>query len=502
MKKKLAIASLLLVVASLFLKASGLLRDMILANYFGDSPEAAAYLVAFIIPNMFILFFTTGMKNAFVPSYIQSSERGESHHHFSQVLRGTITIGFVISVIGIVATPFFMPLIFPDFTSGTLEIAKTSSIIFFIAVLFVSANAVYEAYLDAENRFALSVVSQILVMGSSIIAALLFAEKIGVYSFAYGYTFGTILSFIVKKLFFVPKKSHTLIGPIDWKENKAFFMIFIPVAITVMVGQVNLFIDNIFAGSLSPEAVTYINYAKNITHFPQAIIGVTIGTIIFPILAKAVAQNKVDDFRSAIEKGLILTLSILLPAIVGMMWLMTEIITLAYQRGQFTQNATEATVLVAYLYVGSVLFFSLQNTINKAFYSRNKGHVILRISLFSILLNIGLNFLFITWLDSHIGIPLASSVMAFVYFVLNLIVFQRIEAPFNWKVLTIEALKVIGAVMGMIGILWIVEPFTTNLPILVYLVVTATVGAIVYGMLLLLFKGQSVSLFLSRVNKG
>src|SRR5690606_11070082 len=132
-------------------------------------------------------------------------------------------------------------------------------------------------------------------------------------------------------------------------------------------------------------------------------------------------------------------------------------------------------VLVAYLYVGSVLFFSLQNTINKAFYSRNKGHVILRISLFSILLNIGLNFLFITWLDSHIGIPLASSVMAFVYFVLNLIVFQRIEARFNWKVLTIEALKVIGAVMGMIGILWIVEPFTTNLPIIVYLVVTATV---------------------------
>jgi putative peptidoglycan lipid II flippase len=501
LKKRLAIASILLVLATLGLKVSGLIRDILLANYFGDSAEAAAYLIAFIVPNMFILLFTTGMKNAFVPSYIQSLERGQGHYHFSQVLRGTAIIGLIVTIIGVLLTPLYLPLIFPDFTEGTLEISRTTSFVFFIAIFFVSINAVYEAYLDSENKFSLSVISQIIVIGSTIISALLFAKTIGVYSFAFGYLVGTIISLIAKKIFFIPKDTHKIFGAIDSKEYKSFFVIFIPVAITVMVGQVNLFIDNIFAGNLSTKAVTYINYAKNITHFPQAILGVTIGTIIFPILSKAVAQKRDDEFRSAIERGLVLSLSIVLPAIVGMMWLMPEIIKVAFERGKFTASATESTVLVAYLYAGSVLFFSLISVINKGFYSRNKGNLILRISLLSILLNILLNFIFIYWLDSYLGIPLASSVMAFVFFTLNIIVFQRIEERFNWKALTFETGKVILSAIGMITVLMILKPYISPLPVLLYLLITAVLGSITYGIILILFKGQAVGLLFSKFRR-
>ncbi|OZM56648.1 murein biosynthesis protein MurJ [Lottiidibacillus patelloidae] len=501
MKRRLAIASILLVIATLGLKVSGLIRDIILAKYFGDSAEAAAYLIAFIVPNMFILLFTTGMKNAFVPSYIQSLERGQGHYHFSQVIRGTAIIGLFVSIGGLLLTPMYLPIIFPDFTEATLAISRTTSFIFFIAIFFVSLNAVYEAYLDAENKFSLSVISQIIVIGSTIVSALLFAKTIGVYSFAYGYLVGTILSLFVKKLVFIPKGTHKIFGKMDVKEYKNFFLIFIPVAITVMVGQVNLFIDNIFAGNLSTKAVTYINYAKNITHFPQAILGVTIGTIIFPILSKAVAQKKDKEFRNAIERGLVLSLSIVLPAIVGMMWLMPEIIKVAFERGKFTASATESTVLVAYLYAGSVLFFSLINVINKGFYSRNKGNLILRISLFSILLNILLNFIFISWLDSYLGIPLASSVMAFVFFTLNIIVFQRIEVRFNWKTLSFETSKVVLSVIGMIFVLMIIKPYFSQWHVILYLLITAVLGSITYGALLVLFKGQAVGLLFSKFRR-
>lgn len=303
MGRKLAITGILFVIASLFLKVSGLLRDMVIAYQFGDSYQSAAYFAAFTLPNMFILFFTTGMKNAFVPSFIHANADGKGHHHFSQVIRGTMVLGFAVSVIGVLVSPLLLPMLFPELSAKAIELSVGLSIVFFIAVFLVSFNSVYEAYLDAESKFSLSVISQIIVIGSTILGAVLFADEIGAYSLAFGYLAGALISYIVKRFWFVPKGSHKVIGKLDWEEIKPFSIIFVPVAITVMVGQVNLTIDNIFAGTFSDSAITYLNYAKNIVHFPQAIIGVTIGTIIFPILSKAIANENEKVSSKASNTG-------------------------------------------------------------------------------------------------------------------------------------------------------------------------------------------------------
>lgn len=508
MGRKLALTGILFVIASLFLKVSGLLRDMVIAFQFGDSYQSAAYFAAFALANTFILFFTTGMKNAFVPSFIHAQADGKGHHHFSQIIRGTMVLGLIVSVIGVLVSPLLVPLLFqfpnlqPGIRAEAIELSIALAVIFFIAVFLVSLNSVYEAYLDAESKFSLSVISQIIVISSTILSTLLFAGQIGAYAMAYGYLAGALLSYIVKRLWFVPRGSHKVLGKLDWKEIKPFSIIFIPVAITVMVGQVNLTIDNIFASSFSDSAVNYVNYAKNIVHFPQAIIGVTIGTIIFPILSKAIANANEKSFKQGIEYGLMLTLLVLLPAVAGMMWLMEDLITLVYERGAFTADATAATSAVGYLYMGSVLFFSLQNILNKAFYSKKKGHVILRISLFSIALNIGLNFLFIALLDSYLAIPLASSVMAIVYFALNWYVFNRTEGKLDTQFIIKDALKISAATAAMLLTLWAASGILEALNIYVRFVLTAALGAIVYAAAALALKTEIARFLISKLRKS
>lgn len=474
---------------------------MIIAFYFGTTDPAMAYFAAFTLPNMFILFFATGMKNAFVPSFIHASEDGKGYHHFSQVTRATIFLGLAVSATGIALSPLLLPIMFSELSTEAVSLSTNLSMIFFGAVFLVSLNSVYEAYLDAENKFSLSVISQIIVIGSTILSAVLFSEQIGAYSLALGYLTGAFLSYVVKRIWFIPKDSHKIIGKLDWNEIKPFSIIFVPVALTVMVGQVNLTIDNIFAGRFSEQAITYINYAKNIVHFPQAIIGVTIGTIIFPLLSKAVANNNQSGFKKSIEHGLMLTLLVLLPAVAGMMWLMQDLITIVYERGAFTSEATDATVLVGYLYLGSVLFFSLQNILNKAFYSRKKGHVILKISLFSVLLNIALNFLFIELFNSYNGIPLASSVMALVYFLLNVWVFNRTEGKMNFAYLFRDSMKIVAATGMMLVILWASSRFTADLNLYVRFGLTAVIGAIIYIASVLALKTTIAGFLLSKLKK-
>ncbi|WP_337017443.1 murein biosynthesis integral membrane protein MurJ [Oceanobacillus massiliensis] len=498
MKSKLGIASILFIAASLLLKVSGLLRDMVIAYYFGDSYVADAYLAAFILPNMLILFMTTGMKNAFVPSYMDSLEQQRGRMHFGQILKGTTVISLILSVIGAALSPFIIPLLFPEFQMDAKTIAVNTAIIFFCSIVFVGINSVIEAYFDAENRFALSIVSQIVVLLSSIIGALLFAEHIGAYSLAFGYLIGTVISLIFKLLIVLPKKSIQLRGRFDWIEIRHFYNVFIPVGLTVAVGQINLMVGTMFASGFGEGAVTYINYAKNLVHMPQGIFGVTIATIIFPMLAKAITTDNTQMFKRGIGMGLNTMYFILLPSVVGMMILMPNIIGLLYERGAFTSNATMATSQVAYLYFGSVLFFSLNNVINKGFYSLKKGHMILFVSGVSVITNIIFTYIFTAWIG-YKGIPLAASVNALFYVGISFVIFLKLINGIDLKKIVLEFSKITLATIVMGGIVWWISFFIEGLPEILHILLVAVIGAIIYIIVAYIVKIESFTFLIQKL---
>ncbi|MFC0525293.1 murein biosynthesis integral membrane protein MurJ [Pontibacillus salicampi] len=500
LKSKLGLASILFLLATLLLKISGLVRDMVIAFYFGGSLESDAFWAAFIIPNMIILFFTTGMKNALVPSYIQAIENKRHEYHLNHVFTGTILISLLISVLGIVLAPYYIPLLYGGLGEEGHDIAIVISMIFFSSIFFIGMNAVLEAFFDAENRFALSMVSQIIVIVSLILGAVFFAETLGVYALGYGYLAGTILSLLFKLVIVSKRNVPKLTWKLDWPEVKDFYIVFFPVALTVAVGQINLAVDNVFAAQFKDGVVTSLNYAKNLVHFPQAIFGVTIGTIIFPLISKANSQNDHQLFKKGIEQGLTTMLFILLPSIAGLMLLMPNIIELLYQRGQFDANATRTTVEIAYYYVGSVLFFSLHNVINKGFYTLKKGHLIMIVGGFAILLNAGLNVLFTNWLGYR-GIPLASSVMAVFYVGTCFLIFLRLVDGLKLRMIGKEYAKIILAVAVMagavVGVLTLVEDWNNIMQI----ITVAISGAVVYTGSVFALKVDTIKIFTNRFLK-
>ena len=372
--------------------------------------------------------------------------------------------------------------------------------IYFAAIFFIGMNAVLEAQFDAENKFSLSMVSQMIVIFGLILGAVLFSKEFGVYSLAYGYLVGAILSLLFKLSLLWKRQIPKIKWKLDWPEVKEFYIIFIPVALTVAVGQINLAVDNVFASYFKEGAVTYVNYAKNLVHFPQAIFGVTIGTIIFPILSKANANNDQALFKKGIEQGLTTMFFILLPAVVGMMMLLPNIVELLYQRGQFGPEATKATSQVGFLYVGSVIFFSLHNVVNKGFYTLKKGHLIMIVGGLSILLNAGLNYLFSSWIGYR-GIPLASSVMALFYVGTCFLIFLKLVDGLKLKMIGMEYLKIFlsSAVMAVVilGTLHMLADWSN----LIQIIMVAVIGSVIYLGCVILFKVETLKIFTNRFLK-
>jgi putative peptidoglycan lipid II flippase len=245
--------------------------------------------------------------------------------------------------------------------------------------------------------------------------------------------------------------------------------------------------------------IAYLNYANRLVHFPQAIIGVTIGTLVFPLLSKAVTTNDESLFKKGIEQGLTTMFYFLMPAVVGMLLLMKEIIQVIYERGAFTPEATTATAQVAILYLGSVLFYSLHGVITKGFYSKKKGHIILTIGGLSILVNILFNYLFTKWIGYQ-GLALSSSVVGAIYVSICFIILLKLANGLNLFYISKEFIKVIISTAIMFAVIVFSMPvLQTLIPNALLLIVSVgLIGALIYLLSTLALKASAIRLILKR----
>ena len=94
--KNLKLTSALLLVSTLFLKFSSMIRDLVISGLYGDSYQADAYFAAMTIPNAIILFMLTGMKDAFLPSYYKYESLGKGFSHLTNIVKGTFWISLFV----------------------------------------------------------------------------------------------------------------------------------------------------------------------------------------------------------------------------------------------------------------------------------------------------------------------------------------------------------------------------------------------------------------------
>jgi putative peptidoglycan lipid II flippase len=501
---KLKIASILFLLSTFFLKFSSMLRDLVIAALFGDSYEAGAYIAAMTIPNALILFMLTGMKDAFLPSYYKYNRLGKGFSHLTNIVKGTFWISFIIAIIGALLSPWLVRVLYPEF--GQYEhgfaVAGWTAAVYFLSIALVGVNAVYEGYFDAQKKFSFSTFSQTIVVLTTIGSAIIFHDQLGIYAVPIGYLVGTIFSFVIKLIYLSPRKMLAWKQKLDVQEVKAFYAIFMPVGLTIAVGQINLMVNTLFAAHFGAGVVANLNYAFRFVNIPQAIFGVTIATIVFPILAQA--QSNRDDrlFRLGIERGLSYMFLFLAPTIAGMMLLMEPLIQVVYERGAFDANATAQTSYFALFYVGSVLFYSIQAVIAKGFYTLEKGHLMMRIGFISIVINIISNYFLSQWMGPS-GLALSASVVGLIYSSMTFLTLYKISGGFDLKRIAIEYGKVIGAVTVMTILLWqfIQYGWLTEWHSAVYIMVMAIIGGSLYFLTLFVLRSQSLKELLSKGGK-
>jgi putative peptidoglycan lipid II flippase len=408
----------------------GLVRDMVLARWFGADAAMDAFFVAFKIPNFMRRLFAEGaFSQAFVP--IISEYREQRPHEAVQALVSRVagTLGgilLMLSIVGVLASPVLVVIFAPGFyfrDPVQFDLAAQMLRMTFPYLLFVSLVAFAAGILNTYGRFAaasfVSVWLNVVLIG----AAILVSPRLEQPEFALA---GAVfIAGVVQVLFLLPSlKRIGLLPRPSWGLRdpgvRRIIKLMLPGILGSSVAQINLLLDTLIASFLVAGSVSWLYYSDRLVEFPLGVFAVALSTVILPSLSRSHANDSAAEFSRTVDWGLRLVLLVGIPSAVGLLLLARPMIVTLFQYGDFGAADVKMAGLSLMAYAAGLPGFMLVKVLAPAFYSRKDPRTPVRIAVVALLTNMTLNLVFVVpmvLLDipgPHAGLAFATSVAAWV----------------------------------------------------------------------------------------
>jgi putative peptidoglycan lipid II flippase len=438
----------------------GLAREQVFAACFGAGRNLDAFITAFRIPNLLRDLLGEGaLSAAFVTTFSQQHvKEGEaSAWRLASLVLNVLTIlTSLICLAGIWFAPALTRAIAPGFAEvpGKLELTVHLTRIMFPFLLLIALAAVVMGILNSRNRFGVPALASAFFNLGSIVGGLGAAhwlapgyvdaildgrlgsidpalEERAIVGMAIGTLAGGLLQLGIQ-LPSLLRVGFRYQPVLDVKDPglRQVLRLMGPATIGAAAVQVNVFVNNNFASYLGDGAVSWLNVAFRFMQLPIGLFGVAIGTVTLPVVSRHVARGDHEAMRASLRSALELVALLCLPAAVGLAWLGLPAIGVVYEHGLFTPADSVASADALGGYAVGLAGYAGIKVLAPAFYALDDARTPARVSLLSILSNLGLAWLLVWGLDlGHVGLALSTSLVALVNFFLLLVLLRRRIGP-------------------------------------------------------------------------
>ena len=443
-------------IAVMFSRLLGLVREMVIASFFGAGFVTDAFNVAFKIPNLLRDLFAEGaLSVAFVKTftdYLEDPAKGEeaAWRLASLVMNALAVVLSVITLLGIIFAPQLVGFIAKGFSPEKAQLAVLLTRIMFPFLLLVALAAVAMGVLNTKGKFGIPASASTMFNIGSIVGGLGFAYWLSgggwiapsapdavpdlsaqwaITGMAIGTLIGGGLQFLIQvpSLLRVGFRFRPLLSFRD-AGVRAVMRLIGPAVIGTAAVQINVVVNNYFASGIE-GGVSWLNFAFRLMQLPIGIFGVAIATATLPAISRFAARKDIPEFRSTLASSLGLVFFLTLPAACGLIVLGRPIIALIYQRGAFTSGATDAVAAALAAYSIGLAGYAAIKVLSPAFYALDDARTPMIISVASILVNIAASYFlreqFARLGYAHAGLALSTSVVALVNFIALLLLMRR-----------------------------------------------------------------------------
>ncbi|MCS3433583.1 murein biosynthesis integral membrane protein MurJ [Klebsiella sp. BIGb0407] len=398
----------------------GFVRDAIVARVFGAGMATDAFFVAFKLPNLLRRIFAEGaFSQAFVPilAEYKSREDLEDTRLFVAYVAGLLTLVLaLITIVGMIAAPWVIMATAPGFTDDADKFALTSSLlrITFPYILLISSASLVGAILNTWNRFSVPAFAPTLLNVSMILFAVFAAPHFDppILALAWAVTVGGVLQ-LAYQLPYLKKIGMLVLPRINFRDTGSLRVVKLmgPAILGVSVSQISLIINTIFASFLASGSVSWMYYADRLMEFPAGVLGVALGTILLPSLAKSYSSGDHEGYNRLMDWGLRLCFLLALPSSVALGILAQPLVVSLFQYGNFTAFDALMTQRALVAYSVGLLGLIAVKVLAPGFYSRQNIKTPVKIAIVTIIITQLMNLAFIGPLK-HAGLSLSIGLAA------------------------------------------------------------------------------------------
>ncbi len=438
----------------------GLVREILMATFFGTTLVKSAFDLAFRIPNLFRAIFGEGaLSNAFIPMYQET--RARQGQPAANAFAGKVLTLLATILCSITAlTILIIQLMRPAMTYGSRpETVLRLLSILFPYLIFLCLAAACMGILNSAGKYALPAATPML-MNIIWIGTLIFIIPnmradldARIAALAWAVVFSGFLQLACQSIPLFQRKIRPSLS-VQWRDPrvKRMFVLFGPAALAMSIRDINTLLDGVIALWIGTWAPASLVFAERIAYLPLGLFGTALGTVLLPELSKLAATDPATMQRT-IRQAVQAMLLAMLPAAVGLMYLAQPIVQVIYERGAFDAESTFLTSRALMAYAPGLIVFSLHKIMLPAFYAQKDARTPMLCGAAAVVLNFCLNITFVLILPPywrHAGLA-AATVCASIAntTLLATILYRRTGMP-DWRKIAYTAIRICACTGAML----------------------------------------------------
>ena len=482
--------------AFVFSRVLGLLREVVIGARFGTSADLDAYLAAFRLPDLLYQLIAGGaLGSAFIPTFARRLATGDQDGAWrltSAVINiVTLLLAAAAFLAAIFAPTLVAALVAPGFDPDAQAQTVALMRLMLIAPIIFGASGVIMGALNAQQHFLLPAVAPILYNLAIIAGALFLSPSLGARGLAIGVVAGAAGHLLIQ-LPGLARFGARYFPTFDVRDAgvQQVARLMGPRVLGLAIVQINFLVNINLASRLGEGAVSALNYAWLLMLLPQGVFAQSIATAAFPTFAAQAARDQIDEMRRTLSGALRATLFLSLPAAVGLIVLRLPLVQLLLQRGAFTADSTQAVAYTLQFFALGLAAHSALEIVTRAFYALHDTRTPVIVGAAAMGLNVILSLLLIGPLAQG-GLALANSIattletLALAWLIRGRL--GGIEGRRVWRALLRSGLAAAAMGLALFGLL--------QLPIDSAPLIAAAgiaLGAVVYGGAALLLRAEEL----------
>ena len=396
--------------ATLTSRVLGMVREICYARFMGDGLVAGAFVLAFMIPNLFRRLLGEGaLTAAFIPVFKeQEKTAGEKAmwETANALISGLIVVLAVVVGVGLLGISLALSWgEFDEKTTLMLELLRWV----FPYLMLICLAAVGMGMLNVRGHFFLPALGAVIMNVVMIAAVLWLAPSWGpeLKDQVFALAVGVLVAGVAQLFYQLPTLWRegfrpTWISPLQNDSMRTILQRMGPGVLGVAAFQINVLATYCIGFFVGEHVVASYGYAVRLLELPQGLFSVSLATFLLPALAGYAAEKKYGEFRTDMDEAARHLLFVNLPAAVLLFVMAEPIVQLLFQYGAFNEESTQRTAWALRCLAPALPGYSLVQILGRAFFALGDMKTPVKISIICLGLNLALSLVLVFQFDPNL----------------------------------------------------------------------------------------------------